>query len=287
MSEKETHNADPSTNSPGTILKRCREYHGISLDEAAEATKIGANYLQALEEDQIAEFANPAYLKGFLRIYATHLGLNPDDMIRLYDRRSEPAGSQKSGRPGSAGTARPGQLRRFPWQKLALPAFLLLLMILTSAILNRSPEPPLPPAPQPAAPAAVPPPAVQQPHSSARQIPVTQKPASGPEPAKEVKPVEAAPAQVVLPPDSGKGFVVRLKVTQNGTLGVTIDNGNVQNYDLTSGDFFEWKAEKTIALDLSNAGGVSAELGGKPLKPFGQSGMPLYIVLDAHGVIQQ
>ena len=56
------------TGSPGAILRRCREFHGISLEEASETTKIGISHLKALEEDLIREFANQAYLKGFLRI---------------------------------------------------------------------------------------------------------------------------------------------------------------------------------------------------------------------------
>jgi hypothetical protein len=122
-----------------------------------------------------------------------------------------------------------------------------------------------------------------------RQAPPLQKPASTPEPSKQTKRDDTAPEQnapQVPQSDSAKGFVVRLKVTQTGTLGVTIDGAATQNYDLTSGDIFEWKAEKSIALELSNAGGVSAELGGKMLKPFGPAGTPVYIVLDANGVKQ-
>lgn len=286
MSENANHNADPSGNSPGTILKRCREYHGISLDEAAEATKIGANYLKALEDDHLGGFANLAYLKGFLRIYSAHLGLNPDDMIRLYERQYTSDVTQKNGQPVSGGSSRSGFRSHFPWKKLAIPALLLLLMIIVSAILNRSPQPPLPPQPSPA---DVPVQVVQQAHSSVRQAPPLQKPASTPELSKQTKRDDTAPEQnapQVPQSDSAKGFVVRLKVTQTGTLGVTIDGAATQNYDLTSGDIFEWKAEKSIALELSNAGGVSAELGGKMLKPFGPAGTPVYIVLDANGVKQ-
>ena len=56
---------DPSAPSPGAILKRCREYHNLSLEDAEESTKIGANYLLALEEDQVSQFSSLAYLKGF------------------------------------------------------------------------------------------------------------------------------------------------------------------------------------------------------------------------------
>src|ERR1043166_4900331 len=76
----------PDGSSPGAILRRCREFHGISLEEASKTTKIGISHLTALEYDRISEFANRAYLMGFLRIYATFLGLNPDDIARMYDK---------------------------------------------------------------------------------------------------------------------------------------------------------------------------------------------------------
>ncbi|MEI6305764.1 MAG: helix-turn-helix transcriptional regulator, partial [Deltaproteobacteria bacterium] len=82
MPETEKQTVELSTSSMGAILKRCREFHKISIEEAAEATKIGKNYLRALESDQLKEFQSLAYLKGFLRIYTVYLGLNPDDIIR-------------------------------------------------------------------------------------------------------------------------------------------------------------------------------------------------------------
>ena len=77
-----------------------------------------------------------------------------------------------------------------------------------------------------------------------------------------------------------------MKVSQNGTLNVTIDGGQSQTYDLTVGDAIEWKAEKNIALELSNAGGVEVEINGKALRPLGPAGKPVSIVLDANGVQQ-
>ncbi len=77
-----------------------------------------------------------------------------------------------------------------------------------------------------------------------------------------------------------------MRVIQSGTLTVTIDGSPSQGYELVVGDSIEWKADKNITLELSNAGGVEAELNGKQLKPFGQVGKPLVIVLDADGIRQ-
>ena len=290
MSETITNNIDSSASSPGAILKRCREYHGISLDEAAEATKVGLNYLKALEEDQTKEFASLAYLKGFLRIYASYLGLNPDDIMRLYEKMSAPVGQHGSGQSVDEGKGDAFR-RRFSWQKLALPVGLLLLLIITAAIISRPTKSSLQqivPSPVAVVPAT---PAVMPPRSSAGQVPAAPEPVPVFTPADTVK-LKQVPAKPERnsaqkqPFVNPGGFVVRMKVTQSGTLVVTIDGATDQNYDLAVGDIIEWKAEKNITLDISNAGGVETELNGKPLSSFGPVGKPAYVVLDADGIKQ-
>jgi len=275
---------DPSASSPGAILRRCREYHDLSLEEAEESTKIGVNYLIALEEDQISQFSSLAYLKGFLRIYATYLGLNPDDMIRLYEKLYSAGNRKPDNSRSNTAAGDPHPRRKFPLQKLAMPAVILVLILITAAIINRSPSTPLrqdQPAP-PTIPAATAP--IQQAHSSAMPAGQAKRPD-----ASAVEQIvgdnqPAAQGRLQKPPTEGtRGFVVRLKVTQSGTLTVTIDGSTSQAYDLVVGDSIEWKADKTIALELSNAGGVDAELNGRLLKPFGQPGKPATVVLDSEG----
>jgi cytoskeletal protein RodZ len=284
LSEIETHTIDPSAASPGAILKRCREYHEISLEEAEESTKIGASYLNALEEDQISQFASMAYLKGFLRIYATYLGLNPDDMIRLYDKLYTSSGPQDSKK---SGTSTPPPRKKFPLQKLVMPAVILVMILIAAAIVNRSPSTPLRqnqpvpivasvvvPVVQPIRSSAKPPSSTKK---TAESISNQQHPDSPPVVQNKIQPPQ---------PENYKGFIARMKVTHGGTLTVTIDGSTSQGYDLVVGDSIEWKADRSITLELSNSGGVEVELNGKLLKPFGQSGKPAVVVLDAKGVTQ-
>ena len=287
MSETETHTIDPSAASPGAILKRCREYHEIALEEAEEATKIGANYLQALEEDQIGQFGSPAYLKGFLRIYATYLGLNPDDMIRLFDKLYTSDSTQADNRKNTSGAADPPPRKKFPLQKLAMPAIILVLILITSAIINRSSSVPLRQTASAPAATSLAAPAVQPVYSS---IKLSSPGIKSEETVSDQKRTETPPPpqnkNQTQPADTAKGFIVRMKVTQSGTLTVTIDGSNSQGYDLVVGDSIEWKADRSITLELSNSGGVEVDLNGKPLKPFGQTGKPAVIVLDAEGIRQ-
>jgi len=282
-----TENQDYSTSSPGAILKRCREFHRISIDEAAEATKIGENYLTALENDSIRDFANIAYLKGFLRIYSNYLSLNADDMVRLFERLYEPSGNLKNS-SNSLDSDKISKRRKWlSWQKLAMPAVLLLLLIITSVVINRTSAPVATPQKEVQMPAQS---AVIQPILSSATKPidkglvketlVVQAPVKKEEVLVEHK---EAPKAVVEQP---KSFFVRMKVLHNSKLAVTIDGATTQSYDLSSGDIIEWKASNSIALELSNAGAVEAELNGKPLKSFGSTGKSAYVVIGTDGVKQ-
>jgi cytoskeletal protein RodZ len=271
--------------SPGAILRRCREFHEISLEEASETTKIGISHLKALEDDQIREFANQAYLKGFLRIYATYLGLNSEDVARMYGKLFGVQGEKPNPVPAAPAARRPSR-HLLSLKKLVFPAFLLAVILVTATFFKSSPAP-LVRKPQPAPVAALPPQnvAVQAVQSSVRSMKEEQK---MPAPKVEGRPVEpvdpeiSAPAK--LPADSAKGFILKIKVTQSGTLTATVDDSGSQQYELSIGDVIVWKAEKKVTLELSNAGGVEAELNGKPYKSLGTPGKPAYIEIDADSV---
>lgn len=60
----------------GQRLKKIRTSRQISIDKAAEATRVRAHYLQALEADNYAVMSSAAQSRGFLRLYADYLGLD-------------------------------------------------------------------------------------------------------------------------------------------------------------------------------------------------------------------
>ncbi len=65
----------------GERLKQARESRNLSFDQVAEATRIRPYYIQALEKDDYSAVPSAAQARGFLRIYAGYLGLNPDELI--------------------------------------------------------------------------------------------------------------------------------------------------------------------------------------------------------------
>ena len=128
-----------SSGSPGAILRRCREFHEITLEEASETTKIGVSYLKALEEDRISDFANQAYLKGFLRIYATYLGLNSEDIARMYGKLFGAQGKKPD--PVRTPTVPTKPTRRWvSLKKMLFPALLLAAILITATFFKRPPK---------------------------------------------------------------------------------------------------------------------------------------------------
>src|SRR3989338_3039802 len=69
----------------GQFLKREREFRGIPLEELARKTKINLRFLSSMEGDQWAGLPKGAFVRGFLRGYATALGIPLDEVFRRYE----------------------------------------------------------------------------------------------------------------------------------------------------------------------------------------------------------
>ncbi len=78
-----------SLESFGDYLKNERESRDISREELAKATRIGLPFLRALEENDFDFFSRPDLIPGFLRIYARHLDLNFEEVLRRYHLQQE------------------------------------------------------------------------------------------------------------------------------------------------------------------------------------------------------
>jgi cytoskeleton protein RodZ len=68
----------------GERLRREREMRSVSLDEIADATKIGTRLLKALEEEQFELLPGGIFNKGFVRAYAKYLGINEEQAVADY-----------------------------------------------------------------------------------------------------------------------------------------------------------------------------------------------------------
>jgi cytoskeletal protein RodZ len=63
----------------GYKLQQARVQRGLSIEDAARATKMRPDRIRELEEDDLTNFPNLAYARGFLLIYARFLNVDVSD----------------------------------------------------------------------------------------------------------------------------------------------------------------------------------------------------------------
>jgi cytoskeleton protein RodZ len=68
----------------GADLRAARERLGWSLPEISDQLRIRLPFLQAIEDGRISELPGNAYAVGFLRTYASAVGLDPDEISRRF-----------------------------------------------------------------------------------------------------------------------------------------------------------------------------------------------------------
>ena len=76
-------NAAPNMNGRSAVgdrLRDERESRGVDLFRVERDTKIRTRYLAALEDGDFTDLPGDVYARGFLRNYATYLGLDPDEI---------------------------------------------------------------------------------------------------------------------------------------------------------------------------------------------------------------
>ena len=73
----------------GNILRTERETQGRTLTEVSKAVYIKTKYLSALEEENFAAIPGEVYVKGFIRAYASYLGVDGEELVAQYDGPSE------------------------------------------------------------------------------------------------------------------------------------------------------------------------------------------------------
>src|ERR671915_198311 len=70
----------------GAYLRAARRRRRVSIERAAEDTRIRADFLMRMESDEF-DFLAPAYVRGFLRTYARFLHVAPEPLLEEFDRQ--------------------------------------------------------------------------------------------------------------------------------------------------------------------------------------------------------
>jgi transcriptional regulator with XRE-family HTH domain len=95
----------------GQQLRAARERKRKTLSQLAADTRVKVQLLEMMERDDFSGMPAPMYARGFLRIYADALGLDPaplvEEYIALHQGKKKPAPAPERARKTVPPTARP------------------------------------------------------------------------------------------------------------------------------------------------------------------------------------
>ncbi|NVN99332.1 MAG: helix-turn-helix domain-containing protein [Geobacteraceae bacterium] len=251
----------------GSWLKAAREERGQSVDDVSKITRIGKNYIEAIEEGAESKLPSQAYTRGFIRLYASHLGFSAEETLAKMNMSSaEPPPAE----PSSSAARITISSAKAHYSRAII---LVLLLSMTSVcgylfFKTRSAKKTAEQAPSKAT--------VQPLNNEKSSVAVQPKVATG-TPASPL--LQSVPKAV-----DSQGIILRLKAITDGRIHITLDGSISQDYDLVTGDLVEWKAENNFLLDLDNAASVEGELDGVKLGVFGDPGKAAHLLLKADGV---
>jgi len=78
------------------ILREAREKKGEKIARVANCLRIRATYLQAIEDGRYRELPGDAYAIGFVRAYATYLGMDGAEIVRRFKMEASVSGKTTS-----------------------------------------------------------------------------------------------------------------------------------------------------------------------------------------------
>ncbi|MDR7484152.1 MAG: DUF4115 domain-containing protein [Armatimonadota bacterium] len=244
----------------GHALRSARAERGVSLADLQARTKVRIKYLTALEDERFDELPPLPFARGFLRLVAEELGLDPEPLIRRLNAvmSARAVGSVASlHRLDAAVTPAVSQPRWRRWTAMAVACVLVAGVALAVYSYRQFREF------SESAPAAAPP--DLEPGGTVSSKPATMDDESQPQ----------VPATVAGPtgePAAPEGVTVEVQASARSWLRVVVDDQPVFEGFLAAGDSQRWQGRTTVALRAGNAGAVQVTANGRPVGVLGQTG---------------
>ena len=256
----------------GRYLRQERERRNISLASIAKVTRITLQNLEALERDDFRLLPAPVFVRGFLRTYAAHLGIDPKEVLARYEAQVD------FSRVSPPIKISPPLKKIRPLVKFTLIFFIIALAVgfLFSSFSKKTPAPP----PSPPVPAR---------EASRLQTPPAKTPPvedfSSPEKDLIKTPVVSAPPPASTPdliegsPKKERRHVLKIKATEVTWLRIQSDAQKEVEALLQPKETSTWTARRQFKVTVGNAGGVEIFFNGVPQGRLGDSGEVVHFLL--------
>lgn len=76
----------PDAPSPGQVLREAREEQGLTQQAIADKLYLKVGIIDDLEQNRIDDSTSVTFFKGYVRLYAKNLGLNPEEVLTLFNQ---------------------------------------------------------------------------------------------------------------------------------------------------------------------------------------------------------
>lgn len=131
----------------GEALKAARHDRGLTLQELAEKTRVRRAYLEAIEEMRLDALPSRPFTIGYIRAYATALGLDPDLATERF-KADEPVLDEPLRAPIGLIDEKDPRVAIFMAAALVIIAAIVLWNVAQRAMMAAAPPPPLAPPSQ-------------------------------------------------------------------------------------------------------------------------------------------
>lgn len=246
----------------GDTLREARETQGRSIEETAHALRLRSEQVRALEDERFDSFGGDVYARGFLKSYATELGLDPQPLLDTYRREvsgDDPIVATPLVAPGSGASVKPPRAAPPGWIAWLLVGVIVLagLGFLGQFAGGRAPDTA---SDEPTPPVA---PAEDDGDDGEADEDADADDGDG-------EPVRSDGEEA--PDPEPEGVELFLALEASSWLRVTVDGTVVHEQVAEEGTTLPFNGEETVTVRYGNAGGVRVELNGEDLGTPGASG---------------
>jgi cytoskeletal protein RodZ len=278
----------------GDYLKNKREAQNITLEEVAQATRIRRTILEAIENNDYDLIPPKVFTQGFIKSYASYLGLDENDVIKRYHEIMESREIKKE--PDEPIQQQPPQPLLTPGRLLILG--ILCIVALTVWLLRGNPQPEddivlqstLQTSSTSSSSVNAPPPTTEEAiveEDVAHTAPTREEPAVPeeqpavpeeeplPEGGKEEEPVEQAETGEA----AAEPMALRVVATEQVWMRIQLDQGEPYEVILKSEESLTLKAREKFIIRIGNAGGVELFFNEEPLGNPGNPGEVIDLTL--------
>ena len=271
----------------GDYLKSKREAQNITLDEVSQATRIRRTILEAIENNDYDLIPPKVFTQGFIKSYASYLGLDENDVIKRFYEIME--SREKKKEPEEP-------IQQQPAQPFLTPARLAILGIicivaLTLWLLRKNPQPAddiVAKNTQKTAStssSSVKPPPLSSPEVAleergdqtihAREEPAVPEEEFLPEAEKEKPTVD----QTEVVEAAAEPMALRVVATEQVWMRIQLDQDTPYEALLKREESLTLKAREKFVIRIGNAGGVELFFNGEPLGNPGKAGEVIDLTL--------